>query len=258
MKDYRQHFLMFLKKLQNGEHFAFNRFADGEMWILQNRERKIGFDEMINGEERIPGWYLPADLKHFVPGKHEFYRNQLEIAYKHKQPNYYKAIWPPCCAWIHFDWMIDLHGGDDDSLTFSTLWMNSHYDLFVKHVYPIFQKSKCVFIGHESADLSDTPFFVKDFRVGQNAFINDYNKIEDIKSWVRDNNIQDHIFVVSASSFSNLAIYELYKEFPNNTYIDVGTCIAPMVKVYHDRAYLKEYWNGFTETKELEKTCHWK
>ena len=43
VKDFRQHFLMFIKKLQTGENFAFNRFSDGELWIMQNKERKITF-----------------------------------------------------------------------------------------------------------------------------------------------------------------------------------------------------------------------
>ena len=262
VKDFRQHFLMFTKKLQIGENFAFNRFSDGELWILQNKERKIAADGLILGDTKTPGWDNAPDFKHFIPNEHSFYRDKLIESFKHKQPNYYKAIWPFCCSGEeHYNYYIDLHGSDDDSLTFSTLWMYSNYPLFMKHIYPILENRKCVFVGHESADLTDTPFFVKDFRVGYNAFINDYSKIEDIKKWVGENNIENHIFIFSASTFSNVSIHQLYEQFPNNTYIDVGTAISPIIKVKHGRGVQDAYWKGLQDERIpniLEKVCTWK
>ena len=41
MKDFRNDFLMFKSKLQNNDPFAFSRFSDGEMYILQNRHLKL-------------------------------------------------------------------------------------------------------------------------------------------------------------------------------------------------------------------------
>jgi hypothetical protein len=113
-----------------------------------------------------------------------------------------------------------------------------------------------VFIGHEDAKLDRLPFFVKDFRVGYNAMINDYDKIEDIKKWIKEENIENHLFLFSASTFTNLAVMELFREFPNNTYIDIGTCLTPMMDMPTHRGYLEAYW-FYRQSKDLQKVCVW-
>jgi hypothetical protein len=145
---------------------------------------------------------------------------------------------------------------DADSLTWSNLWVNGNYPAFIQYTLPNFYNRDCVFVGHEKADISKFPFFVKDFRVGYNAMINDYGKIEDIKSWIRDNNIKNHLFLFSASTFSNLAIYELFKEFPENSYVDIGTCLTPMMDMPIERDYLKRFWL-YVGGGDLQKMCIW-
>jgi hypothetical protein len=155
-----------------------------------------------------------------------------------------------------FDWQVDLHGGDDESLTWANLWVNGNYPAFIMNTLPIFYSKDCVFVGHESADTSKLPFIKKDFRVGYNAMINDYGKIEDIKNWIRENNIENHLFLFSASTFSNLAIYELFKEFPNNSYVDIGTCLTPMMNMPTERDYLKGFWS-YRGSASLNQICKW-
>ena len=38
MKDFRIDFYNILDKFKRGEHFAFSRFSDGELYLLQNRK----------------------------------------------------------------------------------------------------------------------------------------------------------------------------------------------------------------------------
>jgi len=52
------------------------------------------------------------------------------------------------------------------------------------------------------------------------------------------------VFLFSASSLSEVLIYELYKEFENNTYIDIGTTLHKHLNMELSRDYLKAYWNG--------------
>ena len=111
-------------------------------------------------------------------------------------------------------------------------------------------------ICHEDANLEKLEFVTKDFRVGYNAMINDYHRIQDIKNWIKENNVTNKLFLFSASTFSNLAIYELYKDFPNNTYLDIGTCLTPFMDMPTERSYLQEYWfKAFGN--DLNKTCVW-
>ena len=257
MKHFRQHFVKFTEMVRNNEHFAFSRFSDGELWILQNKELKLSDDVIQVGEQKNPGIYKPADHKHYNPIEHTQFRDKLIEAYQYKQSNYYKGISCKCCVGEeNFKWQLDLHGGDDDSLTWANLWVNGNYPLFITHTLPILYSKDCVFVGHKDADISKLPFVVKDFRVGYNAFINDYDKIETIRQWIKENNITNHVFLFSASTFTNLAVYELFRDFPNNSYIDIGTCLTPMMSMPTHRGYLEAFWS-YRGGQDIQKICVW-
>ena len=257
MKNFREHFVKFTEMIRNNEHFAFARYSDGELYILQNKELVLDQGLIQIGEQKQGGYYQPADFKHFDPKEHGFHQQKLIEAYQHRQPNYYKGISCSCCVGKeNFDWQIDLHGGDDESLTWANLWVNGNYPAFVMHTLPIFYSKDVVMVCNENADLSKLPFVVKDFRVGYNAMVNDYGKIEDIKNWIKENNITNHLFLFSASTFSNLAIYELFKEFPNNSYVDIGTCLTPMMNMPTERGYLQAFW-GYRGGEDIQKMCIW-
>ena len=257
MKNFKEHFYYFKAKILNSEPFAFSRFSDGEMFILQNRQLKLDQNLIQVGENISPGPYKKPDFKHFDPEKHQEFQNKLIEAFRHKQKNYYKGISCSCCVGKeNFDWQISLHGGDDDSLTWANLWVNSNYPLFIEQVLPLFYSKKCVFIGNENANIQSLPFIVKDFRVGYNAMINDLDVIDDMKKWIKNNKIENHVFLFSASTFSNLAIYELFKNDDSNTFIDIGTCLSPMIEMPIERDYLQGYW-GYKASNSLNLECVW-
>jgi hypothetical protein len=256
-KNFREDFIKFTDMIRNDEHFAFTRFSDGELWILQNKELKLSEDVIQVGTEKSPGIYKEADFKHYDPTHHNLFREKLIEAYKFKQPNYYKGISCKCCVGEeNFNWQLDLHGGDDESLTWANLWVNGNYPLFIMNTLPILYSKDCVFVGHKDADISKLPFIKKDFRVGYNAFINDYDKIDIIRQWIKENNITNHVFLFSASTFTNLAVYELFRDFPNNSYIDIGTCLTPMMNMPTHRGYLQAFW-GYRGGADIQKICIW-
>jgi hypothetical protein len=257
MKNFREDFIKFKSKLDNKENFAFSRYSDGEMYILQNKELVLDNGLIQIGNEKQGGVYQSPDFKHFDPKEHSFYQQKLVESLQYKQHNYYKGISCSCCVGKEaFDWQVDLAGGDDESLTWANLWVNGNYPIFITHILPIFYSRDCVFIGHEDANLDRLPFFVKDFRVGYNAMINDYGKIENIKEWIRTNNVKNHIFLFSASTFTNLAVVELFRDHPDNTYIDIGTCLTPMMDMPTHRGYLQSFWN-YRNTQDIQKICIW-
>ena len=257
MKDFRDHFLMFKNKLQTNENFAFSRFSDGEMYILQNRRLKLQNNQIQIDNNVQSGPYQSADFKDFNPDTDTEFQTKLVNAFQHKQQNYFKGISCSCCVGKeNFDWQINLHNGDDDSLTWANLWVNANYPSFIQEILPILYSKQCVFIGHHDADISKLPFIKKDFRVGYNAFINDYNIIDQISNWIHDNEIQNHIFLFSASSFTNLAIYELFTKFNINTYIDIGTCLTPIMNMPTERDYLQGYWS-YRGSNSLNLKCIW-
>jgi len=256
-KDFREHFFKFKQKIVDGERFAFARYSDGEMFILQNKELVLDQGIAKVGNKVNRAHYRPLDFKNFNPNKHQIVRKRLIESFQFKKDGYYKGVSCSCCVGKdNFDWQIDLHDGDDDSLTWANLWVNGNYPLFMKEVVPIFSKNKCVFIGHETAKLDKFPYIVKDFRIGYNAMVNDYDKIDNILDWIGENNIEDHIFLFSASSFSNLAIYRLFDKYPKNTYIDIGTTLSREMGMPVSRGYINAYY-GAGSGGNLNKICVW-
>ena len=96
--------------------------------------------------------------------------------------------------------------------------------------------------------------------MGVNCFINDYSILHKIQNFIKNKKIKNHLFLFSASSLSNVLIKELFDEFANNTYIDVGSTLNP----YYDfqtlsksRSYLSEYWIKSSTSNHLKKKCYW-
>jgi hypothetical protein len=261
MKTFEGDFNKLKDKLEKGEHFGFARFSDGELYVMGNVRLEIGIDHYQIGEGQHSGTYGKEEMKSFIPGQHDFYRQKLIDSLQFRKSNYYKGISCRCCVGQQgFDYQLGLHGGDDESLTWSNLFINGNYPKYVEEIVPIFKTKKIVMIVNESANLQNLGFdIVKDFRVGSNCFVNDYHLIEEVGNWIRENNIKDHLFLVSAASLSNLLIHQLYKEFDQNTYMDIGSSLNPLMDMQGwrgSRTYLLEYWEK-TGNTILNQKCIW-
>lgn len=260
-KTFKGDFEKLRDKLKNGENFAFSRFSDGEVFVLQNKRLELNENHFIIANRRGYGWYNKEEQKTFIPGEHEFYRKKLEESLQFKKENYYRGISCRCCIGDgDFNWQVDLAGGDDETLTWANLWNNGNYERFVEEIVPIFKDKKIVMVVNESAKLDDLPFeVVKDFRVGTNCFVNDYGLIDNMKTYITENNIEDHVFLVSCASLTNLINHQLFEFNDKNTYIDIGSTLNPMLKMEGwkgSRAYLREYWLN-DNRNFLNKNCIW-
>ena len=250
MKDFREHFFLLYNKLKSGEHFAFSRFSDGELFIMQNKELVLGDGYYQIGDAKKPGVYHPEDRKHVDPAKHPHIAAKLMESYQHKKHNYYVGLSCRCCVGdTDFKQMVNWRGGDDEFLTWSNLWVNGNYELFRQYMIPEFSKHKIVYTLNKNANISGLPFsVVKDFRIGENCIVNDFNKHEEVAQWIEENDIKDHVFLFSASSLSNFMIYELFKKHDEYTYIDIGTTLNMELGMKGIRGYL---------TGQNKKICIW-
>ncbi len=260
-KTFKGDFLKFKTMLEKGENFAFSRFSDGELFILQNKRLELRENDYIIGDQIGHGWYNKEEQKKFIPGEHEFFRFKLEESLKHKQKNYFKGISCKCCVGDEsFKWQVDLSGGNDEDLTWSNLFINGNYEQYIKEILPIFRKKKVVMVVNEISKIQNTKFdIVNDFRVGTNCFINDYDIIKKISDYISDNKINNHLFLISAASLSNLIIKELFEKYPNNTYMDIGSSLNPILSMEGwkgSRSYLLEFWLGQPKNI-LNKICVW-
>ena len=170
MKKFEEHFFLLYNKFKNNENFAFSRFSDGELRIMQNKELVLGDGYNKIGHVVSAGHYHPEDRKHVNPLIHPHVVNKLMESYKYKKHNYYVGLSCRCCVGdADFKQMIDWRGSDDEFLTWSNLWVNGNYRLFRQYMIPEFSNHKIVYILNEHANINGLPFpVVKDIRVGEN------------------------------------------------------------------------------------------
>ncbi len=261
--SFRNDFDHLLSLIKTGENFAFSRFSDGEMDIMQDLRLQLDVNLVQVGEETIWKNYHKVDHKNYDPAipEHQTMRESLIAAYKHQQHNYFSGLSCRCCVGPeNFKWMVDLYNqGDHTHLTWANLIVNGNYKPFIEEMWPELQKRELVMICHESADLVAFPVELKkEFRVGYNAMINDIHIIDDMDNYITDNDISNHVFLFSASSFSALAMHKLYQKHPNNTYLNIGTTLNTFMGMPVDRIYLQGYWNNDPAAQgDLNKICVW-
>ena len=78
---------------------------------------------------------------------------------------------------------------------------------FIEEIIPILSDKKVVFVLNECANIEKLPFkVVKDFRIGSNCFIDNYGIIEEIKNYITENDIIDHVFL--SVSYTHLRAHE--------------------------------------------------
>ena len=250
-KNFKEEFDKILAMLKTKENFAFSRFSDGELFIMQNKTVILANDYYITGDIKGPNTYTEEEQKEFLPDRDQMYREKLLESYKHTQDNYFKGICTGTDAHVgdeNFDYQIKLHGGDHETLTFSNLLINANYRRFIEEMVPLFVDREIIYVVNKLAATERLPFKIKKaFQIGSNCMINDYNVAEDVKEYIAKNNIHDHIVLCSAASLSNFVIYENFKEAPNNTYLDIGSCLNPLLNLEgwkYTRGYLTHYWLG--------------
>ena len=250
-KDFTKDFNFILDKLKNKDNFAFTRFSDGEMFILKNETLVLADDHFITGKRSGRNIYTEEEHKAFYPDQHQKYQKKLVETFMHNQENYYKGICTATDGHVgkeNFDWMIDFHGGDHDNLTFANLLINANYKHFVEKIVPLFCDREIIYVVNRLAKTENLPFKIKKkFLIGSNCMIDDYSISEEVKNYISENNLTNHIVLCSAASLSNYIIYDCFKDNPHNTFLDIGSCLNPLLNLQgwkHTRGYLTSYWLG--------------
>lgn len=260
-KKFKKDIKIFIDKLNRNENFAFVRFSDGELFILENKKLIISKNYWSLNNKKIFNSFDKNDQKEFIPSKHQFYRNQLIESIIFKKKNYFKGISCSCCNGKKNVNFMKNFCNNDKNLTFSNLLQNNNYPEFVETIVKIFKKKNIILVANKNHDQLKLPFRVKKkFNIGKNCLINDFNIIEKIKNFIKNNKIEDHLFLISASSLSNILIMKLFKNFDKNTYLDVGSTLNAYYSkniLSKSRSYLSEYWLNDQSTKHLKKICYW-
>jgi hypothetical protein len=252
--------------LKKNINFAFTRFSDGELYMMKNYKIQITTTDAFLGNKKLGSAdFTKEEVKLFDPEQHQFYREKLFESFYYDSENYFKGIACSCCnGKKEYKYMLQLAIDKKlnlNRLTFSNLFMNANYSKFINRFLKIIESKKVILVLSKYADLSDMPFKIKKtFRVGENCMINDYDIVYEILHYVKSNNIKDHVFMMSAATLSNFLIHQLYKNFPQNTYLDIGSSLNPFFKMKGwkgSRRYLQEYWLNAKPQLSLNRNCYW-
>lgn len=249
MKNFKKEFWKIHSLLKSNIPFCFIRFSDGEFFILKNKELKLDSGGYTIGESKGQGYYPNEEGKHFLPGRDDFFRGELLNSFKHSQSNYFKGI----CTRTDlgkedYDFQISLlDDKSEEFLTFSNLFINSNYELYMNELIPLLKsKNKIAMVMNENCKIDKLPFNVdKVFHVGNNCIINNFGLADEISDFLSDK--EGWIVLCSASSLSNIIGYKCFKRNPKNTIIDIGSSLNPLLGLtgwIYSRDYLKHYWIG--------------
>ena len=235
-KSFRDDLKHIIEKLKNKTPFSFSKYADGELHILSNKP-------INNGEF----W--------FVPEEHSFNREKMIRSFKFKHENYFVGISCPCCIGgkpVH-DWMKKQSRQSDNHLTWANIFVNGNYNYYLKNMVPFYSQYEVVLISNSDSNLEKLPFKVKKhFKIGKNAWVKDYNLIDEIKTFIDNDNIKNHLFLMCAGPFGNILTHQLFEHNDNNTYIDIGSTLNPFLlgEIGKNRGYLRG-------ASSLNKICVW-
>lgn len=222
-------------KIVNNENFSIARYGDGEWMAMSKQTGTSGNNEWVIGDNT---------------NVYDFPRQKLWEAFKFQDENYFIGIPCPCCQGSKFYEIKDASQQREENLTYANIFVNSNYLYFVEKFIPEFNKKNNIhLIANKVTDPNNLPFKIENFYpVEYNAWIYNYDLIEKIK----EQNLNNKIFLFSAGSFSKIACYELWKNNKNNIYIDVGSTLDPWTKA--NRLYGKYYTPG---SPDIKKICHW-
>ncbi len=222
MKDFRGELAHFEGLLLRREPFALARFGDGEIRIV--RDTLVGYPN-FSYDPRSPG--------------QRWYRDRLVDALRHRQQNYFVAISAPCCVGdAEFFVYRSLAAQPEESLTFACLFVNGNYPLFRQSWLPLFAQYDVHLVCQRDAVQDALPFRVAAvWPVGDNAWIEDYALIDELRAHISARGVTGSLFLIAAGPFGGIVAQQLFAFAPENTYLDIGSTLDPLLFGRDTRPY---------------------
>lgn len=226
MSKFNNDFVYFWDLINSGVNFAFARYADGEVMLMKGQE--VGAWTQASS---VDNWQAPNKLTKV--GK------ELIQTLDHTEDNYYYAISSTSDNINDYLFLKSNIKQNNNELTFVNLWINGNYKKMIQNL--ISNKREVVLICNEKAKKENFPFNVVSIKKFPNDCINfwENNSEEYITELLNDyKDYSNMLFYVSCGPVSEIIIDRLYKNNPNNTYIDVGSSIDEFVHNETTRPYM--------------------
>ena len=236
-KNFRNDLDILTKRLEDKKPFAFSKYADGEFHVLNNQP-------VDNGEF----W--------FIPDNHQKNRVELVKSFRYHHDDYYVGISCPCCiggTTIH-NWMKKQSKQEDDHLTWANLFVNGNYEYYMENVVPKFKNFETILVSNSDSNLDRLPFNIKKhFKIGKNAWVENYSLTTEIKEYISENELKNGLFLFCAGPYGNILTHQLHEYNQENFYIDIGSTLNPFLlgeAGKKSRGYLRN-------ESSIKKVCVW-
>lgn len=225
--------LEYLKSLLDDRiPFSITRFGDGERFIMEGNPVGNGEFHFNNDDSRL--------------------QQELIQSFQLDMDNYFVGVPCPCCQpKERCDWMKASTHLPDEKLTWANMFVNGNFEYFNSDVVPsIASHDEIVFIGRGSPD--KLPFTAtKFFQTSVDAHKNSRHLLVDIAQYIEQGSIENGIFLISSGPFANILCAKLYSQYPNNTFIDIGSVFDTHQGLGVTRGYLNP------NNSNSKKMCTW-
>lgn len=228
VQNFRTDLYEILTLMKGNEPFAFMRFADGEVGVMQGRQ--------VNGSDK---WISPARVTKLGV--------DLLAAVSRIDPSVYYGISCQCCDQQGKEYLLSLIQNPIDNITFSNIFVNGNYGLFLEQLANI---NKPVYvIANHTATFVNFPLPILGFVPVPDDCVNYWEVCdEEIKQTLADafREVTNQLFLIAAGPMSEAIIDFLWTINPNNQYVDVGSSIAEYVhgRPIRDFAYLGSHYHN--------------
>jgi len=215
MLDFRDQFFYFLDKIDKWENFSISRYWDWEKMLIEGRD-VTECSQARAQDKRKSVWMTKL---------WEALGKTLDVVDK----NYYYAIPCSCC---NNKWKIRyMDNVKSHYFTYANLFINNNYQFF-REWLKLLTRSVIVMANYEWQD-KEYPFTVKQFIPVWDDCANYFERhhkafINKCKKLAKEN--KNQLFFISAWPLANIVVYEMYKQNPNNTYIDVWSALDEFTK----------------------------
>lgn len=195
----------FWRKILRGENFALARFADGELGLI-----------LGNKMQGIDGWSTSGGG---VTALGKALRDSLTI----DAPNFFYGISCPCCDSAAYYWY--LRNLKTANVTFSNIWLNANYAVFQKNFSQL-ERDAVLITNWRGKGKTYGRLNVKRHYFVSDDCIKFYeDECDDLirRIIAETGHEKNLLYVVSAGPISEVIIAALFKNNPDNCYIDFGS-----------------------------------
>lgn len=228
MEKFDSDFIKFWDMINSCQNFAFSRYADGEVMLMNGIPVREGTQAY-----NVDKWSAPNGLTRVG--------RELIDSLNHTEYNYYYAISSKTDNINDYSFLKNNIKQSDDRISFVNLWINANYPKTIER-YKSLKRNVTLICNHKARE-ENFPFGVSKIYPFPNDCIKFWEDNGDGFIEILLNEIskeRNQLFFISCGPVSEIMIDKLYTNNPNNTYVDVGSSIDEFVHGYKTRPYMND------------------